>query len=50
MIVEYNMTYLKEKWDERLVLRDDKVLQTTLAEQNLCIVLSYSKYCSNCVV
>ncbi|MGX2983902.1 hypothetical protein ACWIWK_00255 [Helicobacter sp. 23-1048] len=45
MIVEYNMTYLKDeqKWDERLVLRDDKVLQTTLGKQNLCIVLSLTQ-------
>lgn len=45
IIIEYNMTYLKDeqKWDERLILRDDKVLQTTLGKQNLCIVLSLTR-------
>lgn len=45
MIIEYNNTYLENEqiWDERVILRDDKILQTTLGGQNLCIVLSLTR-------
>lgn len=43
MIVEYNRTFTDEILDERIVIRDNEVVQTDKGEQNLCIVLSLSK-------
>lgn len=43
MIVEYNNTHKEQGYDERLVLRDDKVVQTDKGGQNLCIVISLTQ-------
>lgn len=43
MIVEYNVTYTECGYDERLLLRDDKIVQTDKGEQNLCIVISLTQ-------
>ena len=43
MIVEYNQTFTDEILDERIVIRDNEVVQTDKGEQNLCIVLSLIK-------
>lgn len=43
MVVEYNTTSKGQSYDERLVLRDDKAVQTDKGEQNLCIVLSLTQ-------
>ena len=43
MIVEYNNTHKEQGYDERLVLRDDKVVQTNKGGQNLCIVISLTQ-------
>ena len=43
MIVEYNRTFTDEILDERIVIRDNEVVQTDKGEQNLCIVLSLIK-------
>lgn len=45
MIIEYNRTLTdkNKNWDERIVIRDNKISKTDKGKQNLCIVLSLSK-------
>lgn len=45
MIIEYNRTLTdkNKNWDERIVIRDNKISKTDKDKQNLCIVLSLSK-------
>lgn len=45
LIIEYNRTLTdkNKNWDERIVIRDNKISQTDKGKQNLCIVLSLSK-------